>query len=118
MVVGRNGEMALARDILMDLRASLGSTVLIEGEAGIGKSRLVEWMVDEARSAGITALRGEGHPFERSRPFGVLVDALDLRRRSPDPRRAAIALLLAGDAERSAAHGGAQQDLRYQVVEE
>jgi DNA-binding CsgD family transcriptional regulator len=115
MVVGRSGELALARHIVTDLRQGAGTNLLIEGEAGIGKSRLVQWMVDEARSAGINTLRGEGHPFERSRPFGVLVDALDLRRRSPDPRRAAIALLLAGDAERSAARGG---DLRYQVVEE
>ena len=117
-VVGRNGELELARRIVTDLRRGLGTTLLIEGEAGIGKSRLVEWIVDEARSAGISVMRGEGHPFERSRPFGVIVDALDLRRRSPDPRRAAIALLLAGDAERSAARGGAQQDIRYQVVEE
>lgn len=118
MVVGRNRELALARRIVADLRQSLGTTLLIEGEAGIGKSRLVQWMVDEAGSADITVLRGEGHPFERSRPFGVIVDALDLRRRSPDRRRANIALLLAGDAERSAGRGGAQQDLRYQVVEE
>jgi DNA-binding CsgD family transcriptional regulator len=118
VVVGRNGELALARRILTDLRRGLGTTLLMEGEAGIGKSRLVQWMVDEARSAGISALRGEGHPFERSRPFGVIVDALDLRRRSPDPRRAAIALLLSGDDERPAARGGAQRDLRYQVVEE
>ena len=118
MVVGRDAELALTRGIMTGLRHSLGTTLLVEGEAGIGKSRLVQWMVDEACSAGITALRGEGHPFERSRPFGVMVDALDLRRRSPDPRRAAVALLLAGDAERSTARGGAQQDLRYQVVEE
>jgi DNA-binding CsgD family transcriptional regulator len=118
VVVGRSAELALARRIVSQLRLGLGATLLIEGEAGIGKSRLVQWMVDEARTSDITALRGEGHPFERSRPFGVIVDALDLRRRSPDPRRAAIALLLAGDAERSAARGGAQQDLRYQVVEE
>jgi predicted ATPase len=116
MVVGRDAELDRARRIVTDLGQGLGTTLLIEGEAGIGKSRLVQWMVDEAGSSGITARRGEGHPFERSRPFGVIVDALDLRRRSPDPRRAAIALLLAGDAERS--RGGAQQDLRYQVVEE
>jgi DNA-binding CsgD family transcriptional regulator/tetratricopeptide (TPR) repeat protein len=118
VVVGRNDELARARRIVTGLRQGLGTTLLIEGEAGIGKSRVVQWVVDNARSAGITALRGEGHPFERSRPFGVIVDALDLRRRSPDPRRAAIAMLLAGDAERTAARGGAQQDLRYQVVEE
>jgi len=61
--------------------------------------------------------RGEAHPFERTHPFGVVADALDLRRRSPDPRRAMIGSLLAGDAERQAAAGGVP-DLRYQVVEE
>jgi predicted ATPase len=41
---------------------------------------------------------------------------LDLRRRSPDPRRAMIGGLLAGGAQRPAA--GAAPDLRYQIVEE
>jgi hypothetical protein len=32
--------------------------------------------------------------FERTRPFGVVAAALDLSRRSPDPRKAAIGALL------------------------
>jgi len=50
------------------------------------------------------------------RPFGVVADALNLGRRSSDPRRAIIGSLLVGDAERPAAGGGAP-DLRYQILE-
>jgi len=87
------------------------------GAAGIGKSRLVQSLIGEAYAAGAVVFCGEGHPFERTHPFGVLADALDLRRRSPDPRRAMIGGLLAGDAERPPEAGGAP-DLRYQIVEE
>ncbi len=59
---------------------------------------------------------GHAHPFERTRPFGVVAAALGLSRRSPDPRRAAIGALLAGqDAGPSALAGG---DVQYRVVEE
>jgi hypothetical protein len=61
--------------------------------------------------------RGEAHPFERTHPFGAVADALDLRRRSPHPRRAMIGGLLVGGAEWPRAAGGAP-DLRYQIVEE
>jgi DNA-binding CsgD family transcriptional regulator/tetratricopeptide (TPR) repeat protein len=118
IVVGRDGELALARRVIAGLSQGRGTTLLIEGEAGIGKTRFVQWMTDEVRSLGVTVLRGVGHPFERTRPFGGLADALDLRRRSSDPRRATIAHLLAGDVERSAPDGVAHQDLRYRVVEE
>ena len=53
---------------------------------------------------------GQAHPFERTRPFGVVAAALDLSRRSPDPRRAAIGALLTG------ASGAG--DVQYRVVEE
>ena len=39
---------------------------------------------------------GQAHPFERTRPFGVVAAALGVSRRSPDPRRAAIGALLGG----------------------
>jgi len=102
--------------MVRDVRAGQAAVLLVEGEAGIGKSRLVQSLIGEAHEAGAVVFRGEAHPFERTHPFGVVVDALDLRRRSPDPRRAMIGGLLAGGAERPAA-GGAP-DLRYQIVEE
>jgi predicted ATPase len=102
--------------MVRDVRAGQAAVLLIEGEAGIGKSRLVHHLIGEAYAAGAVVFCGEAHPFERTHPFGVVADALDLRRRSPDPRRAMIGRLLAGDAEPPAV-GGAP-DLRYQIVEE
>jgi len=102
--------------MVRDARAGQAAVLLVEGEAGIGKSRLVQSLISEAHAVRVTVFRGEAHPFERTHPFGVLADALGLRRRSPDPRRATIGRLLAGDAGRPAA-GGAP-DLRYQIVEE
>ena len=92
------------------------SVLVIEGEAGIGKTRLVQRIVDDARSRGAAVFSGQAHPFERTRPFGLVSAALGLSRRSPDPRRAAIAALLAG--EDAAAPAAAAGDIQYRVVEE
>jgi hypothetical protein len=43
----------------------------------------VQSIVDDARSRGVAVCCGQAHPFERTRPFGVVAAALDLSRRSP-----------------------------------
>jgi hypothetical protein len=95
-LVGREVELALAAAAVHDLSEGRASALVIEGEAGIGKTRLVECVVDDARSRGVAVYDGQAHPFERTRPFGVVAAALGLSRRSPDPRRAAIGELLGG----------------------
>ena len=95
-LVGREVELALATAAVRDLSEGRASVLVIEGEAGIGKTRLVECVVDDARSRGVAVYGGQAHPFERTRPFGVVAAALGLSRRSPDPRRAAIGELLGG----------------------
>ena len=57
-------------------RGHAATTVLIEGEAGIGKTRLLGTVAEVASERGMTVLRGAAHPLERTRPFGPLVDAL------------------------------------------
>jgi predicted ATPase len=114
-LVGPDPELGLVRRMVRDVQAGYPAVLLVEGEAGIGKSRLVQSLISEAHAARVTVFRGEAHPFERTHPFGVLADAMGLRRRSADPRRATIGRLLAGDADRPAA-GGAP-DRRYQIVE-
>jgi DNA-binding CsgD family transcriptional regulator len=114
-VLGRAAELAAATAAVRALGGSRASALLIEGEAGIGKTRLVQAIEEEARALRVTVFHGQAHPFERTRPFGLVVEALDLRRRSPDARRAAVASLLARDGL------GAQQatgDLEYRVLEE
>ena len=115
-LVGREVELALASAATRELFEGRASVLVIEGEAGIGKTRLVQRIVDDARSRGAAVFSGQAHPFERTRPFGLVSAALGLSRRSPDPRRAAIAALLAG--EDAAAHLAAAGDIQYRVVEE
>jgi predicted ATPase len=111
-LVGREAELALAGAAVRELGGGRASVLVIEGEAGIGKSRLVQSIVDDARSRGATVFSGQAHPFERTRPFGVVAAALGLSRRSPEPRKAAVAALLAGEGAEAAG------DVQYRVVEE
>jgi len=113
-LVGRARELAALRGLVATARDGAGAVALVEGEAGIGKSRLLGSLLDEARADGVTVLRGEAHALERTRPFGALVEALELRAGSRDPRRAAIGRLLAAAGERSA---GRQFAVAEDVVE-
>ena len=107
-LVGREAELAVSAAAVRELGEGRASALVIEGEAGIGKTRLVQSIVDGARSGHVTALCGQGHPFERTRPFGVVAAALGLSRRSPDPRKAAIGGLLAGHGAAESARAGGE----------
>ncbi|HXI59835.1 MAG TPA: AAA family ATPase, partial [Polyangia bacterium] len=50
--------------------------VLVVGDAGIGKSRLLETLEADARAAGGLALRGRAFEAEMVRPYGAWIDAL------------------------------------------
>lgn len=116
-LVGRHREQGLARRLVDDLTQGQGATLVIEGEAGIGKTRLVEYLIDLATTSSVSVRRGESHPFERTRPFAAIADALDLRHRSPDRRRAAAGRMIS-HPDRSLAGERAGQDFRHSVVEE
>jgi DNA-binding CsgD family transcriptional regulator/tetratricopeptide (TPR) repeat protein len=113
-LVGREAELALAATTIHRLSAGRSAVLTIEGAAGIGKTRLVQAIVDDARSRQVAVFTGRAHPFERTRPFGVVASALGLSRRSSDPRRAAIGALLDGGGTGATAGG----DIQYRVVEE
>ena len=117
-LVGRQHELAVAQQLVQDVVGGTAATLLIEGEAGIGKTRLVQSLVDEARECGATVFRGDAHPFEQTRPFGAVAQALGLRPQAADPHRAAIGRLLAGEGQVPGMQAGAVADARYQVVEE
>ncbi len=66
---GRDAEKAVLESALSDLRAGRGGRLILEGEAGIGKSRLVAWGIERARSLGVTTLVGAGDGLVRGTPY-------------------------------------------------
>ncbi|MFT4088517.1 MAG: BTAD domain-containing putative transcriptional regulator, partial [Gordonia sp. (in: high G+C Gram-positive bacteria)] len=65
--VGRSAELAELDRVVADVLAARGRTVVIDGEPGIGKTRLAQYAADTARRDGVTvlwarALFGAGTP--------------------------------------------------------
>ena len=75
-VVGRVRELAALEGYLADVRAGHGRTVLLAGEAGLGKSALLRRFSDAVRTEGTRLLTGECTEIEARRPFGPFIDAL------------------------------------------
>jgi predicted ATPase len=75
-VVGRTGELPAIERALRSARRG-ASWLVVAGEAGIGKSRLLAAAADLADGAGWRVLPGRATELEREQPFGVVVDALD-----------------------------------------
>jgi class 3 adenylate cyclase/tetratricopeptide (TPR) repeat protein len=63
-LVGRGLEQAMLRERLQNLLGGRGGCVMIEGEAGIGKSRLAADLMEQGRDLGIPTLLGEGDAIE------------------------------------------------------
>ena len=83
-LVGRTDALQRLEVALAASADARGSTVLIEGEAGIGKTRLVSELGDRARRAGATVLSGRCIDLVGSGvPYLPLVEALWPLRGSP-----------------------------------
>src|SRR5882672_4415815 len=59
----------------------------ISGEAGIGKSRLIDELTALADDRGHLVLRGHGSELERDLPFNAVADAMDDYLGAVDPDR-------------------------------
>lgn len=76
-LLGRSAEQALIADTL----ASIGQTLprellLFVGEPGIGKTRLLDALAEQARRAGCRVLQARCFEAELMRPYGVWIDTL------------------------------------------
>jgi DNA-binding CsgD family transcriptional regulator/tetratricopeptide (TPR) repeat protein len=75
-LVGRDDELAALGSHLSTVVADSGRTLLIAGEAGIGKSALLREFTKRARAADVRVLVGECVELESRRPFGPFVQVL------------------------------------------
>ena len=68
-MVGRTAERMQLADCCQALLGGQGRLLIIEGEAGIGKSRLAGDLLRQARSLGFNVLAGAGDAIERFSPY-------------------------------------------------
>lgn len=93
-LVGREDQQAAVDRLLDEARGGRSGALVVRGDAGIGKSALLDHAVRAAGATGMRVVRGVGIESEAELPFGALhlllhpfLDRLD---RLPDPQAAAL----------------------------
>lgn len=76
VLVGRDQELAALRHLLKRTSSGQGQMLLLSGEAGIGKSRLVAELKIFAVDQGFHVLEGKCFPTDRTSPYAPLRDLL------------------------------------------
>lgn len=72
--VGRSNEVGLLIGLIARLSTGAGHTVLIEGEPGIGKSRLLREVARHAQAQGVPTLATKCYEIERAMPYQSVID--------------------------------------------
>lgn len=104
---GRAEETAVVGAHLEEALAGRGRAVVVEGDAGIGKTALLDHAVRHARDLGFRVWSGAADEFESRRPFAAIAACLGLRDRrsrdagAEDPRAEIRRLLTEDDPARS-----------------
>ncbi|MGZ4805020.1 MAG: helix-turn-helix transcriptional regulator [Ilumatobacteraceae bacterium] len=118
--MGRSLELELLGAAIAQARDGSTTLVAIEGEAGVGKTTLVSAALERAQAVGFRALLGRCDELESDRPFGVLLDALNVteRRGAYDAtRREVLDLLDRAPDVGSPIVMAATPDLRNRIID-
>src|SRR5437660_7031838 len=75
-LVGRDGQWRALAATWRAVAAGSGRVALLEGDAGVGKTRLAEEFLGWVRAEGGTVLRGRGSDPTTGIPYGPVVEAL------------------------------------------
>ncbi|HXZ05604.1 MAG TPA: AAA family ATPase, partial [Ktedonobacteraceae bacterium] len=76
VLIGRDHELAALRQLLNQASSGQGQVLLLCGEAGIGKSRLVAELTSSATAQGFQVLEGTCFPTDLTSPYAPLRDLL------------------------------------------
>jgi DNA-binding CsgD family transcriptional regulator len=93
VLIGREGALGSVRAVLDRARGGAGNILLVAGEAGIGKSRMLRETTAEARDRGFVVLKGACFEADRAAPYAPLLDLV--RELSATASPMAVAHLLA-----------------------
>src|ERR1700704_7037828 len=106
VLVGRGTELNELLAALERAAGGAGGLAFVEGEAGIGKTFLLQEALAGAEAMGFRCFAGSAEELECHRPFGAIAESLGIGRRGRGPavtfpgeeeRRTELAQLLAGD---------------------
>jgi DNA-binding CsgD family transcriptional regulator/tetratricopeptide (TPR) repeat protein len=86
--IGREREIDTLRGLIDQAQAGRGTTVLITGEAGIGKSRLVAEARAHALSRGLRVFEGAAFELDGAAPYASIADLFRTCLRGKDLREA------------------------------
>src|SRR5262249_37348599 len=75
-LVGRDSEVALLLERWAQSQDGAGQVILLRGEAGIGKSRLVEVLRERVLSAGATRIVFRSSPYHQNSALYPVIDHL------------------------------------------
>ncbi|WP_130780334.1 AAA family ATPase, partial [Cellulomonas biazotea] len=125
MLVGRERERQVIRALTAAARVGEGGTLVVVGEAGIGKTALLRDATAEAATHGMRTLQAQGVEAEREVPFGGLLQllrpVLDHLDALPAPQAEALGAALAlrpGSAGERFAVGAGVLGLLSRVAED
>src|SRR6266508_3337849 len=107
-LVGRDAELSTLARLIGTVANGSAATLIVSGEAGMGKTALLARAREIGRRSGLRVLRGDCVRFEMGRAFGPFVDAL----RSVRDHPAAAAALAAAPGDARSSAGAAD---RYQA---
>lgn len=74
--IGREGELKNVKDLLAGSVDGNGTLLMIEGEAGIGKTRLIDELVNQSKDLDIQYLRGRCKYHQGLDPYSPFIEAL------------------------------------------
>ena len=75
-LVGREGELTILEDALLDAHRGEGQMVILAGEAGLGKTRLASELQKRAAGGGTTVMRGGCSEADLSLPYLPFLEAI------------------------------------------
>jgi len=75
-LVGREGELTILEDALLDAHRGEGQVVILAGEAGLGKTRLASELQKRASGGGTTVMRGGCSEADLSLPYLPFLEAI------------------------------------------
>jgi hypothetical protein len=97
-LAGRSAEVDQLRSAVRQVAGGTGRTLVVVGEAGIRKTRVVAEGLANAAERGVRVFEGAADELEQRRPFGVIADCLTNVRSATERGRAAVAGLLEEDS--------------------